>query len=68
MANTRYEFKEIGNEKWGIYSQERLLATVGSLEACESMAKLLSKDLSYSDSLKASFTYKKAVNRFLILK
>ena len=68
MTNNRYEFKEIGNQRWGIYVQDRLLATLGSLEACESMAKLLSKDVSYSDSIKASFTYKKSVNRFLILK
>ncbi len=60
MSNTIYEFKETENKRWGIYLQNRLLATVGSYEACKSIWQCLSQKLSYRDSLKSAIASRKA--------
>lgn len=62
-----YEFKEVGDNRWGIYLHDRLLATVGSYEACESMKQLLNRNLSRTDILKAEIAFKKAINKSLIV-
>ena len=67
MSKTPYQFKEIENDRWGIYLEDRLLATVGSYEACESIGLSLSKNLSYTDTIKATMAYKKALNKSLII-
>lgn len=67
MSELPYKFKEIDNKRWGIYLENRLLATVGSYEACESIGKSLSRNLSYTDTIKAAMTYKKAINKSLII-
>lgn len=65
--NTIYEFKETADRRWGIYLQDRLLATVGSYQVCQSIQQSLSNDISYTDSIKARVIYKKAINRSLII-
>ena len=67
-TNKAYKFEEIGDKRWGIYFQDRLLATVGSYEACQSMGQLLSKNSSHMDSLKAMVAFKKSINKSLIIK
>ena len=67
MSEAPYQFKEIDNKRWGIYLGDRLLATVGSYEACESIGQSLSSNLSYTDTIKATMMYKKAINRSLII-
>ena len=68
MSDTIYQFKETEDKRWGIYLKDRLLATIGSYEACESIGKSLKKNLSYEDSLKATVAYKRAINRNLAIK
>jgi|GEM_PF-2695336 len=60
-----YYFQEVDNQRWGIYVQDRLLATIGSYEACKSISDSLDKNMSYSDALKAAIAYKKSINRSL---
>ena len=67
MTNTVYEFKQTEDQRWGIYLDGRLLATVGSYEACQSMGECLNKQKTYSDTLKATISYKKAINRSLLV-
>ena len=67
MSNTPYQFKETQDKRWGIYFQDRLLATVGSYEICKSIGKSLSKNLSYEDSLKAISRYKQAIDNSLLV-
>lgn len=67
MSNTSYKFKETQDQRWGIYLQDRLLATVGSYETCQSIGKSLEKNLSHTDSIKAAIAYKKSINRSLII-
>lgn len=40
-VNDPYNFKQTKDERWGIYAGDRLLATVGSYEACQSIGKSL---------------------------
>ena len=67
MSEKIYDFKEIQNKRWGIYLQDRLLATVGSYEACKSIGESLNKNLTYSDVQKARLAYQKAISRSLII-
>ena len=63
-----YNFKQTKNQRWGIYAGDRLLATVGSYEACQSIGKLLTSNLSHEDLTKAAITFKRSINRSLIIK
>ena len=65
MADKTYRFQKTEDRRWGIYLQDRLLATIGSYEACKSIGDYLSTNLSHADVLKAAIAYKKAVNRNL---
>ena len=65
MENTLYKFKEIENKRWGIYLQDRLLATVGSYEICQSLKEYLSNNLSEKDALRSSIAYKNAISKYL---
>ena len=69
MSYVKYKFKEIENEKWGIYDRDRLLATISSYEACQSMGQLLSNNdnLSHLETIKATIAYKQAINKSLII-
>lgn len=67
MSGQRYKFEQTEDQKWGIYLQDRLLATVGSYEACQSIRQLSSHNLSYTESKKAVITYKKAIDKSLII-
>ena len=67
MSNTDFKFKETNNKRWGIYLEDRLLATVGSYEDCQSIGQILVENLSYSDLLKATIAYQKAMNRSLAI-
>lgn len=67
MANPIYIFKQIDQERWGIYFEDRLLASISSYEACRSIAQSLNDDLSHNDAIKAEMTYKRAINPSLIL-
>ena len=61
----KYSFQQVDNQRWGIYIQDRLLATIGSYEACKSIQESLDKNMSYSDALRAAIAYKKSINRSL---
>ena len=63
-----YNFKQTGDQRWGIYLGDRLLATVGSYEACLSISKTLSGNLSREDLLKAKMAFKSSINRSLIIR
>lgn len=65
--NQDYSFKETEDGRWGIYLNERLLATVGSYEACRSIGTSLGHNLSHTDALKATMAYKKAIDHSLII-
>jgi len=67
MPEQKYKFEQIEDKRWGIYLQDRLLATVGSYEACQSIRQLSSNNLSYTESKKALITYKKAIDKSLII-
>lgn len=62
-----YRFEMVDDQRWGIYVQDRLLATIGSYEACKSLEELLDKDMSYAEAIKATLTFKKSINRYLIV-
>ena len=68
MSKTLYKFQETQNKRWGIYFEGRLLATVGNYEVCQSIGKCLDKNLSSTDSLKATLAYQKAINSSLTIK
>ncbi len=68
MQNTKYKFEQTEDKRWGIYIQDRLLATVGSYQACKSLGQLLSKNASYAETKKAAIAYKQSINRSLIIK
>ena len=64
-TNTEYQFKKTRNKRWGIYLQDRLLATVGDREVGQFIWLSLSSNLSKVDNKKAAVAYKKAVERTL---
>lgn len=68
MTNKKYKFQKIDDLRWGIYLKDRLLATVGSYEACESMAQILNSRLSSTETLKAKIAYKQAINQNLSIR
>ena len=67
MPKIKYEMREADDQRWGIYQGDRLLATVGSYEACESMWKFLQKELSYTDNIKSKLSYRNAINKNLLV-
>lgn len=68
VAVNPYSFKQTEDRRWGIYMEDRLLATVGSYEACVSISKTLSGNLSREDLLKAKMAFKGSINRSLIIR
>lgn len=67
MSNINYEIKQADDQRWGIYQGDRLLATVGSYEACESIWKYLQKEISYTDNIKSRLSYRNALNKNLLV-
>ncbi|MEM7757512.1 MAG: hypothetical protein AAF298_05205 [Cyanobacteria bacterium P01_A01_bin.40] len=69
MSETKYQyqFKETQDQRWAIYLQDRLLATVGNYEACQSINERLNRNLSYQETIKATITFKKAINKSLTM-
>jgi len=67
MSDIRYEIKQADDQRWGIYQGERLLATIGSYEACESVWKYLQTELSYTDNIKSRLSYRNALNKNLLV-
>lgn len=67
MLNTEYKFKRTKDKRWGIYLQDRLLATVGDHEVGQFIWLSLSNNLSHTDNQKAAIAYKKATERKLLV-
>lgn len=67
MSRMNYEIKQSSEQRWGIYQDERLLATVGSYEACESIWKYLQQELSYPDNIRSRMSYRNALDRNLLV-
>ncbi len=67
-VDSPYSFKQTQDRRWGIYAGDRLLATVGSYEACQSIGKFLTSNLSQEDLIRATIAFKKSINRSLIIK
>lgn len=67
MSNLKYEIKQTENQRWGIYQNNRLLATVGSYEACESIWKYLQKEVSYPENIKSRLSYRNALDKNLLI-
>lgn len=65
-SKANYKIKQMG-QRWGIYQDERLLATVGSYEACESIWKYLQKELSYTENIKSRISYRNAIDKNLLV-
>ena len=68
MSNKPYRFQKTNNERWGIYLQGRLLATVGSYELCQYIEKMSSKQFYFTDNLKAQIAYKQVIHKSLMIK
>ena len=66
-SNTNYRIEQAADRRWGIYHNERLLATLGSYEACESIWKYLQRELSYTENIKSRMTYRNAINKHLLI-
>lgn len=54
MVSEIYEFKQTEDNRWGIYFQDRLLATFGSYEICQFMGQYLKNNLSTQDYQKSA--------------
>lgn len=67
MTDMNYRIEKTQNQRWGIYQGERLLATVGSYEACESIWKYLQKELSYTENIKSRISYRSSINKHLLI-
>ena len=67
MPKLKYEIKQANDQRWGIYQGDRLLATVGSYEACESIWKYLQTELSYTDNIKSRLSYRNSLNKNLLV-
>ncbi len=67
MPDQKYEIKQADNQRWGIYKGDRLLATVGSYEACESIWKYLQSELSYTENIKSRISYRNAIDKNLLI-
>ena len=61
-SNVMYKFQETEDNRWGIYFQDRLLATFGSYEICQFMGQYLKNNLSTQDSLKSAIADRLAVS------
>lgn len=68
MSNKMYNFKQTQNKRWGIYLQDRLLATIGSYEACQYIEQLSTEKLSDTEVLKAAIAYQKSIDKSLSIK
>ncbi|MBE9043230.1 hypothetical protein IQ255_02195 [Pleurocapsales cyanobacterium LEGE 10410] len=67
MPQIKYRIDQAENQRWGIYQGERLLATIGSYEACQSIWKYLQQELSYTENVKSRLSYRNAINKNLIV-
>ena len=67
MSDINYSIKQAADQRWGIYQDEKLLATIGSYEACESIWKYLQQELSYTDNIKSRLSYRNAINKNLLI-
>lgn len=67
MPRIKYEIKQTQDQRWGIYQGDRLLATIGSYEACESIWKYLQTELSYTDNIKSRLSYRNSLNKNLLV-
>ena len=67
MSDIKYEIKQADDKRWGIYQGDRLLATVGSYEACESIWKYLQTELSYTENIKSRLSYRNSLNKNLLV-
>ena len=67
MSDRNYSIKQAADHRWGIYQDEKLLATIGSYEACESIWKYLQQELSYTDNIKSRLSYRNAINKNLLI-
>jgi len=67
MSNLKYTIKQATDKRWGIYQDEKLLATIGSYEACESIWKYLQQELSYTDNIKSRLSYRNAIDKNLLI-
>ncbi len=67
MSKLKYQIKQAENQRWGIYQDDRLLATVGSYEACESIWKYLQQELSYTENIKSRLSYRNAIDQNLLI-
>lgn len=67
MSEIKYEMKQAEDRRWGIYHGDRLLATIGSYEACESIWKYLQTELSYTDNIKSRLSYRNSLNKNLLV-
>ena len=67
MTDPNYRIEKTPDQRWGIYLDERLLATIGSYEACESIWKYLQKELSYPENIKSRISYRNSINKHLLM-
>lgn len=67
MPDITYEIKQANDQRWGIYQGDRLLATIGSYEACESVWKYLQAELSYTENIKSRLSYRNSMNKNLLV-
>ncbi|MGD1919820.1 MAG: hypothetical protein ACFCAD_13570 [Pleurocapsa sp.] len=58
-----YQFKQTQDQRWGIYLEDRLLATVGSYAACQSIGQHLTSNLSREDLIRATIAFKNSINK-----
>ena len=61
MSSEIYEFKQTADNRWGIYFQDRLLATFGSYEICQFMGQYLKNNLSTQDYQKSAIAYQQVI-------
>lgn len=67
MPGIKYDIRQTQDQRWGIYQGDRLLATIGSYEACESIWKYLQTELSYTDNIKSRLSYRNSINKNLLV-
>lgn len=62
MLSEIYKFKQTEDDRWGIYFQDRLLATFGSYEICQFMGQYLKNHLSTQDYQKSAIAYQQVMS------
>ena len=62
MSSEIYEFKQTEDNRWGIYFQDRLLATFGSYEICQFMGQYLKNNLSTQDYQKSAIANQQVIS------